>query len=136
MTSLAHVFCQYVTLIHDPDQNVAQRASLQLKLLGETALQVKLPKFPKCLNAFTLYKDSSCVYLQAIVKCMAVQFDAVVKDRQLILFKLAILQNSMPDRRVFTWTFFLSRLQQLFVEAELSNSTDNNSGRGRSAVLS
>ena len=40
MTSLAHIFCQYVTLLHDADHNVAQKAVMQLELLGEVALQV------------------------------------------------------------------------------------------------
>lgn len=61
---------------------------------------------------------------------MSVQFDAVVCDRQLIIHKLVQLQNAMPERRVLSWSFFVSRLQQLFVEAELSNKSDGStSGR-------
>ena len=40
ITSLAHVFCQYIALLYDPNQHVAQRATLQLSLLGETSLKV------------------------------------------------------------------------------------------------
>ena len=67
---------------------------------------------------------------QAILKCMSVQFDVVAKDRQLILYKLSQLQNAMPQRSVFSWSFFLSRLQQLFVEAELSENSEAGSSRG------
>lgn len=65
---------------------------------------------------------------QSIVKCMSVQFDVVVKDRQLILYKLSQLQNAIPHRQVLSWQFFVQHLQQLFVEAELSCTDDNNRG--------
>lgn len=56
LTALAHVFCQYVTLLHDSDHNVAQRAMLQLDLVGEVALQV-------CdLNRSHLSVSFNCIY--------------------------------------------------------------------------
>ncbi|XP_067931841.1 protein unc-79 homolog [Watersipora subatra] len=109
-TALAHVFCQYVTMLHDTDHNVSQRTIMQLGLLGENSLQ-------------------------AILKCMSSQFDMVVKDRQLILYKLSQLQNVMPERAVFSWAFFLARLQQLIVETELHGSSDSESGSTRGSLL-
>lgn len=64
------------------------------------------------------------------MKCMSMQFDVVAKDRQLILYKLSQLQNAMPERQVLSWSFYLSRLQQLYVEAELGENSESGSNRG------
>lgn len=64
---------------------------------------------------------------------MSVQFDAVVKDRQLIIHKLVQLQNAIPERKVLSWNFFVARLQQLFVEAELSGNAENANSRSDQA---
>ena len=84
-----------------------------------------------CLQTFYI-KFHFARVLQAIIRCMSVQFDMVVKDRQLILHKLSQLQSAMPRRNVLSWSFFLGRLQQLFVEAELNeNTSESASARGR-----
>ena len=70
------------------------------------------------------------IFLQAVIKCMSVQFDVVVKDRLLILHKLSQLQNAMPRRQVLSWSFFIGRLLQLFLEADIRENTESMTMKG------
>lgn len=81
MTALAHVFCQYVTFLYDQDQNVAQRATLQLRLLGDQALEVsqlktssntylKLKKSTSYHPGYNCIDNSVVVYHQVYVSAV------------------------------------------------------------------
>lgn len=56
--------------------------------------------------------------------CLESQFDLVVVDRPMILQCVYQLHNSLSDRNILTWQFFLNRFEALFVEAQMqSNNT-------------
>lgn len=51
--------------------------------------------------------------------CLETQFDSVIVDRPMVLQSLYQLHNSVSDRKVLTWEFFLNRFDTLFIEAQI-----------------
>lgn len=51
---------------------------------------------------------------------METQFDTVIVDRPMVLQSLYQLHNSLSDRHVLTWEFFLNRFDALFLEAQIN----------------
>lgn len=52
--------------------------------------------------------------------CLETQFDSVIVDRPMILQTLYQLHNSLSDRRILSWDFFLNRFDALFLEAQIN----------------
>lgn len=51
---------------------------------------------------------------------METQFDSVIVDRPMVLQSLYQLHNSLSDRYVLSWEFFLNRFDALFLEAQIN----------------
>lgn len=51
--------------------------------------------------------------------CLETQFDCVIVDRPMVLQSLYQLHNSLSDRKIITWEFFLNRFDTLFIEAQI-----------------
>lgn len=51
--------------------------------------------------------------------CLETQFDLVIVDRPMVLQSLYQLHNSLSDRKILTWEFFLNRFDTLFIEAQI-----------------
>ena len=56
----------------------------------------------------------------ALLFCLESQFDLFIVDRPVVLQSLYQLHNSLSDRRVFGWDFFLNRFDTLFVESQIN----------------
>lgn len=52
--------------------------------------------------------------------CLETQFDTVIVDRPMVLQSLYQLHNSLSDRKILSWDFFLNRFDTLFIEAQIS----------------
>jgi hypothetical protein len=52
--------------------------------------------------------------------CLESQFDTVVVDRPLILQSLYLLLNSVSDRKILRWDFFLNCFDTLYLEAQVN----------------
>lgn len=52
--------------------------------------------------------------------CLETQFDTVIVDRPMVLQSLYQLHNSMSERKILTWDFFLNRFDTLFLEAQIN----------------
>lgn len=52
--------------------------------------------------------------------CLETQFDCVIVDRPMVLQSLYQLHNSLSDRKILSWEFFLNRFDALFLEAQLN----------------
>lgn len=50
---------------------------------------------------------------------MEIHFDTVMVDRPMILQSLYQLHNTLNDRKILTWEFFLGRFDALFIEAQI-----------------
>lgn len=50
---------------------------------------------------------------------METQFDSVIVDRPMVLQSLYQLHNSVSDRKILTWEFFLNRFETLYIEAQI-----------------
>lgn len=46
-------------------------------------------------------------------------FDTVMVDRPMILQSLYQLHNTLNDRKILSWEFFLGRFDALFIEAQI-----------------
>lgn len=57
---------------------------------------------------------------QSLILCLETQFDSVIVDRPMVLQSLYQLHNSLSDRRILTWEFFLNRFDALFLEAQIN----------------
>lgn len=69
--------------------------------------------------------------------CLETQFDCVIVDRPMVLQSLYQLHNSLSERKILTWDFFLNRFDTLFIEAQISleKSGDITYLRGRVLLL-
>lgn len=52
--------------------------------------------------------------------CLETQFDTVIVDRPMVLQSLYQLHNSLSERKIVTWEFFLNRFDTLFLEAQIN----------------
>lgn len=52
--------------------------------------------------------------------CLEAQFDTVIIDRPVILQSLYVLLNSVSDRKILRWDFFLNCFDTLFLEAQIT----------------
>lgn len=52
--------------------------------------------------------------------CLESQFDTVNIDRPLILQSLYLLHNSVCDRKILRWDFFLNCFDTLYIEAQIT----------------
>lgn len=52
--------------------------------------------------------------------CLESQFDTVIVDRPMVLQSLYQLHNSLSERKILTWDFFLNRFDTLFIEAQIN----------------
>lgn len=94
-TALSNAFCYVISSLDDPHVAVAQRTALYLGTIHDTALQ-------------------------NLLFCLESQFDAVMIDRPVILQSLYLLLNSVSDRKVLRWDFFLNCFDTLFIEAQVN----------------
>lgn len=94
-TALATAFCHMIASMDDMNVHVAQRATLYLGTIHDHAIR-------------------------ALLFCLESQFDLFIIDRPVILQSLYQLHNSLSDRKVLGWEFFLNRFDTLFVEAQIN----------------
>ena len=93
--SLATAFCHLIASMNDINAQVAQRATLYLGTIHDNAIR-------------------------ALLFCLESQFDLFIVDRPVVLQSIYQLHNSLSDRKVLTWDFFLNRFDTLFVEAQIN----------------
>ncbi|XP_011310336.1 protein unc-79 homolog isoform X3 [Fopius arisanus] len=93
--ALANAFCYLISSMDDSNVYVAQRATLNLGTIHDTAVR-------------------------SLILCLETQFDSVIVDRPMVLQSLYQLHNSLSDRKILTWDFFLNRFDALFLEAQIS----------------
>lgn len=60
------------------------------------------------------------VLFQSLLYCLESQFDMFIVDRPVVLQSVYQLLNSLSDRKILTWDFFLSRFDTLFIEAQVN----------------
>ncbi|XP_055384456.1 protein unc-79 homolog isoform X2 [Condylostylus longicornis] len=94
-TALATAFCHLIASMDDINVHVAQRATLYLGTIHDNAIR-------------------------SLLFCLESQFDLFIVDRPVVLQSLYQLHNSLSDRKVLTWDFFLNRFDTLFVEAQIN----------------
>ncbi|XP_055852716.1 protein unc-79 homolog isoform X5 [Episyrphus balteatus] len=94
-TAMATAFCHLIASMDDINVYVAQRSTLYIGTIHDTAIR-------------------------SLLFCLESQFDLFIVDRPVVLQSLYQLHNSLSDRRVLTWEFFLNRFDTLFVEAQIS----------------
>ncbi|OXA59651.1 Protein unc-79 [Folsomia candida] len=94
-TAMANAFCYTISSLDDPHVSVAQRAALYLGTINDSALQ-------------------------SLMYCLESQFDSVIIDRPVILQSLYLLINSVSDRKILRWDFFLNCFDTLFIEAQIT----------------
>lgn len=94
-TALATAFCHIIASMDDLSVHVAQRATLYLGTIHDKAVT-------------------------SLLFCLESQFDLFIVDRPVVLQSLYQLHNSLSDRKVLSWEFFLNRFDTLFVEAQIS----------------
>jgi len=58
--------------------------------------------------------------LQSLLYCLETQFDTVSIDRPIILQSLYLLLNSVSDRKILRWDFFLNCFDTLYLEAQIT----------------
>ena len=56
--------------------------------------------------------------LRSLISCLEYQFDTVPIDRPVILKRLYQLFNCLLDRRVLTWSFFVTRFDLIINEVQ------------------
>ncbi|XP_066589783.1 protein unc-79 homolog [Prorops nasuta] len=93
--ALANAFCYLITSIDDSNVYVAQRATLYLGTVHDIAMR-------------------------SLILCLETQFDSVIVDRPMVLQSLYQLHNTLSDRRILNWDFFLNRFDTLFLEAQIN----------------
>ncbi|XP_053969851.1 protein unc-79 homolog isoform X2 [Anastrepha ludens] len=94
-TALATAFCHLIASMDDINVYVAQRATLYIGTIHDTAIR-------------------------SLLFCLESQFDLFIVDRPVVLQSVYQLHNSLSDRRILTWEFFLNRFDTLFVEAQIN----------------
>ncbi|KOX78817.1 Protein unc-79 like protein, partial [Melipona quadrifasciata] len=92
--ALANAFCYLIASMDDSNVYVAQRSTLYLGTIHDAAMR-------------------------SLILCLETQFDTVIVDRPMVLQSLYQLHNSLSDRHVLTWEFFLNRFDALFLEAQI-----------------
>ncbi|XP_076235457.1 UNC-79 domain-containing protein [Calliopsis andreniformis] len=93
--ALANAFCYLIASMDDTNVYVAQRSTLYLGTIHDTAMR-------------------------SLILCLETQFDSVIVDRPMVLQSLYQLHNSLSDRHILTWEFFLNHFEALFLEAQLN----------------
>ncbi|XP_072402043.1 protein unc-79 homolog isoform X3 [Diabrotica undecimpunctata] len=93
--ALANAFCYLISSMDDSNVCVAQRATLYLGTIHDAAVK-------------------------SLIMCLETQFDSVIVDRPMVLQSLYQLHNSLSERKIMTWDFFLNRFDTLFIEAQLT----------------
>ncbi|XP_073986418.1 UNC-79 domain-containing protein isoform X3 [Rhodnius prolixus] len=93
--SLTNAFCYLISSLDDSNVQVAQRATLYLGTIHDTAIK-------------------------SLIMCLETQFDSVIVDRPMVLQSLYQLHNCLSDRHILTWDFFLNRFDALFLEAQIT----------------
>lgn len=93
--TLATAFCHLIASVDDINVQVAQRATLYLGTIHDTAIQ-------------------------KLLFCLESQFDMFIVDRPVVLQSIYQLHNILSDRKVLTWDFFLNRFDTLFLEAQIN----------------
>lgn len=63
---------------------------------------------------------SSWQFFQSLLFCLESQFDTFIVDRPVVLQSIYQLLNSLSDRKILKWNFFLSRFDTLFIEAQVN----------------
>ncbi|XP_055716676.1 protein unc-79 homolog isoform X6 [Phlebotomus papatasi] len=94
-TALATAFCHLIASMDDINVHVAQRATLYLGTIHDNAVK-------------------------SLLFCLESQFDLFIVDRPVVLQSVYQLHNSLSDRHVLAWDFFLNRFDTLFVEAQVN----------------
>uniref|UniRef100_A0A1B0CGN7 Protein unc-79 homolog n=2 Tax=Lutzomyia longipalpis TaxID=7200 RepID=A0A1B0CGN7_LUTLO len=94
-TALATAFCHLIASMDDINVHVAQRATLYLGTIHDNAVK-------------------------SLLFCLESQFDLFIVDRPVVLQSVYQLHNSLSDRNVLAWDFFLNRFDTLFVEAQIN----------------
>ncbi|XP_075145709.1 UNC-79 domain-containing protein isoform X7 [Haematobia irritans] len=94
-TALATAFCHLIASMDDINVYVAQRATLYIGTIHDSAIR-------------------------SLLFCLESQFDLFIVDRPVVLQSVYQLHNSLSDRKVLTWEFFLNRFDTLFVEAQIT----------------
>ncbi|KAF5283433.1 hypothetical protein FQA39_LY04809 [Lamprigera yunnana] len=93
--ALANAFCYLISSMDDANVYVAQRATLYLGTIHDSAVR-------------------------SLIMCLETQFDSVIVDRPMVLQSLYQLHNSLSERKILTWEFFLNRFDTLFLEAQIN----------------
>uniref|UniRef100_A0ABD2W2F2 Uncharacterized protein n=1 Tax=Trichogramma kaykai TaxID=54128 RepID=A0ABD2W2F2_9HYME len=93
-TIMANILCYLIKSMDDCNVHVAQKATLYLGTIHDTAIK-------------------------AFLTCLENQFDLVIIDRPIILQTLYQLHNCLSDRKVISWNFFLNRFDSIFLEAQI-----------------
>ncbi|KAL3290395.1 hypothetical protein HHI36_023736 [Cryptolaemus montrouzieri] len=93
--ALANAFCYLISSMDDTNVYVAQRATLYLGTIHDMAIK-------------------------SLIMCLETQFDSVIIDRPMVLQSLYQLHNSLSERKILTWEFFLNRFDTLFLEAQVN----------------
>ncbi|XP_022815729.1 protein unc-79 homolog [Spodoptera litura] len=95
-TALATAFCYLISSMDDINVYVAQRATLYIGTVHDNAIDL-------------------------LLYCLETQFDLVIVDRPMILQSIYQLHNTLSDRKILTWEFFLNRFEALFLEAQINS---------------
>lgn len=61
------------------------------------------------------------ISLQLLLYCLETQFDLVIVDRPMVLQSIYQLHNTLSDRKILSWEFFLNRFEALFLEAQINS---------------
>ncbi|XP_031336357.1 protein unc-79 homolog [Photinus pyralis] len=93
--ALTNAFCYLISSMDDSNVYVAQRAALYLGTIHDGAIK-------------------------SLLMCLETQFDSVIVDRPMVLQSLYQLHNSLCERRILNWEFFLNRFDTLFLEAQIN----------------
>ncbi|XP_017847935.1 protein unc-79 homolog isoform X10 [Drosophila busckii] len=94
-TALATAFCHLIASMDDINVYVAQRATLYIGTIHDTAIR-------------------------SLLFCLESQFDLFIVDRPVVLQSVYQLHNSLSDRKLLGWDFFLNRFDTLFIEAQIN----------------
>ncbi|VVC99565.1 unnamed protein product, partial [Leptidea sinapis] len=95
-TALATALCYLISSMDDISVYVAQRATLYIGTIHDHAIEL-------------------------LLYCLETQFDLVIIDRPMILQSIYQLHNTLSDRRILHWEFFLNRFEALFLEAQINS---------------
>ncbi|XP_050313784.1 protein unc-79 homolog isoform X3 [Anthonomus grandis grandis] len=93
--ALANAFCYLISSMDDPNVYVAQRATLYLGTIHDFAIR-------------------------SLIMCLESQFDSVILDRPMVLQSIYQLHNSLSERKILSWDFFLNRFDTLYIEAQIA----------------